>query len=179
MPDAKSSLSTRPTRNPRVTASRATPQPVAPPPITRMSRGSAELAPARAALWTARGGTAALGSLILRRMNSRAGPPPLSLLEADGVREVYTVAEAVAVAVAMAARRRRRMPVAILSGGDRWRSGGRVTHTVVGRGRAALGIGILADLLLKFTQIASLACLGQFRLVPPSLPSEEKNIALS
>lgn len=95
------------------------------------------------------------------------------------MREVYTVAEAVAVAVAMAARRRRRMPVAILSGGDRWRSGGRVTHTVVGRGRAALGIGILADLLLKFTQIASLACLGQFRLVPPSLPSEEKNIALS
>ena len=42
---AKSPIGTRPTRSPRVTASRATPVPVAPPPITRMSRGLAEVEP--------------------------------------------------------------------------------------------------------------------------------------
>ena len=47
VPEAKSSLSTRPTRRPLVTASRATPHPVAPPPITRTSSGFSAVASTR------------------------------------------------------------------------------------------------------------------------------------
>ena len=39
VPEAKSSLSTSPTRSPRVTASSVAPEPVAPPPMTRTSSG--------------------------------------------------------------------------------------------------------------------------------------------
>ena len=57
VPAPKSSLSTRAVRKPRVAASKAIPVPVAPPPITRRSKGEAGLLPARADTWTWRGGT--------------------------------------------------------------------------------------------------------------------------
>lgn len=84
VPEEKSSRSTSPTRRPRVTASRATPLPVAPPPITRTSSGLTELEPISAASCTALDGTAAFRSLILCRIAESWDPPPRSLADSEG-----------------------------------------------------------------------------------------------
>lgn len=98
-----------------MTASKATPLPVAPPPTTRMSSGFSAVAAIRADSWTALGGTTALRSLILWRTAAmEAGPLPRSLVEYDGWMRNAPLA---AVATAAAAPSRRRlMAVAINSG---------------------------------------------------------------
>ena len=121
VPEEKSSLSTRPTRSPLVAASRATPHPVAPPPITRMSRGLTGLEPIRADSCTALDGTTAKGSPILLRIESKAGgPPPRSLAETEGSRSVrYPPPVATANVTAVAPSRRSRMEVAMAVGDGR------------------------------------------------------------
>ena len=110
VPEEKSSRSTRPTRRPLVTASRATPLPVAPPPITRTSSGLAELAPIRADSWTFLGGTAAVGSAIFCRTAAMAEPPPppRSLEENAGWLNRSAPPDVAAIAAAAAAPSRRR-----------------------------------------------------------------------
>jgi len=106
VPEEKSSLSTRPTRSPLVTASRATPEPVAPPPITRTSRGLVAPAPISADRWTSLDGTAANGSWIFSRTAARCDPP--SLTDTGGERRMeppYAVATAAPTAVPSRLRR--------------------------------------------------------------------------
>lgn len=122
VPDAKSSLSTSPTRSPRVAASSATPQPVAPPPMTRISRGLAALEPISAASWAVRDGTAAKGSAILCLTSATAAPP--RSLAAIGGLLLRTVKYAPPATAAAAPRRRRRMEAAAMGRselGNRWR----------------------------------------------------------
>lgn len=122
VPEEKSSRSTSPTRRPRVTASSATPHPVAPPPTTRTSSGLTELVPIKADSWTARGGTTASRSWIFCRTAANAEPPPRSLTERDG--GCKSKAPLHAVAMAAAVPRRRRRVVAAMAGelwyGRRW-----------------------------------------------------------
>lgn len=123
VPEEKSSRSTRPTRSPLVTASRATPHPVAPPPTTRTSSGLAEVAPTRADSWTALGGTTPSGSWTFCRTAARAEPlpPPRSPEESDGgwrrSAPLHTVATAAA-----APKRRRRVAVAMAGEIRKWKS---------------------------------------------------------
>lgn len=97
VPEEKSSLSTSPTRSPLVAASSATPQPVAPPPTTRMSRGLTALEPISADSCTALEGTTPLESAIFRRTASSEGPPR-SLEEIGGSRRVTPAESATATA---------------------------------------------------------------------------------
>jgi len=109
VPEEKSSLSTRPTRSPLVTASSATPEPVAPPPMTRTSRGLVAPAPISAERWTSLDGTVANGSWIFSRTAARYDPPaPLSLTETGGERRMeppYAVATAAPTAAPSRLRR--------------------------------------------------------------------------
>ena len=108
VPEAKSSRSTSPTRRPRVTASSATPEPVAPPPITSMSSGLAELAPISAEAWVARDGTTTLGSVILCRIADMCAPAsPRSLAENVGPKSRIPPPAAAAIAAAPIRRLRR------------------------------------------------------------------------
>lgn len=117
VPEAKSSRSTSPTRNPRVTASRATPQPVAPPPTTRRSRGLAAVEPIKADSWTARDGTTQFGSLIRRLSVSSAGPSPRSLEDRDGCSRTELPPAAAAMATVTPAIWRRRVAEADIGEG--------------------------------------------------------------
>ena len=108
VPEEKSSLSTRPTRSPRVTASSATPEPVAPPPMTSMSRGFAALAPVSADRWTSLAGTTAKGSWIFSRTAARCDPPTLWSLAETGVETRMAPPYAVAMAAPTAAPSRLR-----------------------------------------------------------------------
>lgn len=99
-----------------MTASKATPLPVAPPPTTRMSSGFSAVAAIRADSWTALGGTTALRSLILWRTAAmEAGPLPRSLAEYDGWMRNTPLAAVATVTAAATPSRRRRMAVAINS----------------------------------------------------------------
>lgn len=77
-----------------MTASRATPLPVAPPPMTRMSRGSEAVEAIRADCCAALEGTTALGSETVLRRASREeeGAAPLSLEATGGARRVPAAA---------------------------------------------------------------------------------------
>lgn len=117
VPEEKSSRSTSPTRSPRVEASRATPQPVAPPPMTRTSRGLTALDPIKADSWTARDGTAAKGSAIFCFISVRVGPgAPRSLEAIEGL--LRTVKYAPPATAATAPIRRRRIEAAMTRNDD-------------------------------------------------------------
>lgn len=92
-----------------MTASRATPEPVAPPPMTRTSRGLVAPAPISADRCTSLDGTAANGSWIFSRTVAMYDPPaPWSLTETGGERrmeEPYAVATAAPMAVPIRLRR--------------------------------------------------------------------------